>query len=54
MPEQMSVKNMKMSGLKSALAWKNKGEMDRYACSEILDGGYYKALTLRMLNGVIP
>jgi len=46
--EQINVKNVKTSNLVSALSSRNEADMDRYACSEILDcmEAYYKVIAL--------
>lgn len=51
--ENVSVKNARMSSLLSALTSRTEGDMDRYACSEILDcmEAYYKVGTLHLILG---
>ena len=51
--ENVSVKNASMSSLLSALTSRTEGDMDRYACSEILDcmEAYYKVGTLHLILG---
>ena len=51
--ENVSIKNARMPSLLSALTSRAEGDMDRYACSEILDcmEAYYKVGTLHLILG---
>jgi hypothetical protein len=55
--QSVNVKNARMSSLLSALTSRTEADMDRYACSEILDcmEAYYKVnISSRFLPGVNP